>query len=320
MLDNILEEIGGLKGERLAVRLLKRFIVQSRSFQAAVLSLLCEKLKLADEITCRDGLRCYCEYQTQDDDGKGFIDMVIEADNAVIGIEAKFWAELRAEQLGKYRSTLEEIGGKRSSYFLILAPENRKDEIEGIIADKGADAKFLSWKELIERVESDIDELPQLEKLLFDHWKYYCVKGEGPLLEYLPRLRDALRTSWDDSGRELCKKCMDAIWWMLPDGKAHWAGGKNYVGYSCRLETSNPNDWFWIGCVRNDLIEVKGIGASLVVQLSDKEIDFSPGRDFEEINIKGWPGQMWCLKKDREKEDGSEWRELLGNLFRGGCQ
>ena len=107
-------------------------------------------------IESRSHFSCYAEHPTKDPElGDGRIDLLVEVDSAVIGIEAKFGAGFQADQPNKYQAEVQRLADQLSEarghrlrrMFLVLAPAVRREEIEHLL---GAEARVITWEEVIE--------------------------------------------------------------------------------------------------------------------------------------------------------------------------
>ncbi|MBM3334082.1 PD-(D/E)XK nuclease family protein, partial [Candidatus Sumerlaeota bacterium] len=104
---NLLEELDGLQGENLASAALRFLVLQSNPCKNALLETL-NKVSPIGPLTSTSHFSCYREYATSSEEsGAGRLDLVLELDQAVVGIEAKLLAEFQPEQPTKYKEDIE---------------------------------------------------------------------------------------------------------------------------------------------------------------------------------------------------------------------
>ena len=106
---------------------------------------------------------CFREYETIDEaaNQRGRIDLLIETDDFVIGVENKFYAKFEDEQPNKYLKSLKEnsqgLTQLRAKYLrhisgsnymvVVLAPKRRRDEIKPVIK-RNPHLTSLTWEEV----------------------------------------------------------------------------------------------------------------------------------------------------------------------------
>ncbi len=130
---NLFDELERLNGETLASAVLRLLILRSQPLRRAFLRLL-DRLSPVGPITSTSHFSCYQEHATDDPElGSGRIDLVLELDDSIIGVEAKLHGEFRGSQPEKYKremSRLAKVLGearrrKFHQFLAILAPESR---------------------------------------------------------------------------------------------------------------------------------------------------------------------------------------------------
>ena len=174
---NLFSVIENLRGENLASAILRYLIINSSDIREEILKLI-DMISPVGPLVSDSHFSCYLEEATvagnDEDDSRsqGRIDIVIELDNAIVGIEAKFHARFQHDQPFKYFPTLEEKaktlktlrGAPEYDYFLcVLLPESRIYEVSRLIADVSEEwakyapkCKALTWTDVraaLERAE-----------------------------------------------------------------------------------------------------------------------------------------------------------------------
>jgi hypothetical protein len=89
---NLFKEIEGLSGEPMVSALLRLVILRSQEIRDEIVRLISAKSPIGP-VTSSSHFSCYAEYPTFDQvAGQGRIDIVLELDDAVIGIENKLFS------------------------------------------------------------------------------------------------------------------------------------------------------------------------------------------------------------------------------------
>ncbi len=159
-----LETIEGSAGERLTSAVLKYLFINSGEFRRLFLKQIERDFAASEIPSFKNGVICFDEYPA--DDGNGFIDLVVIADNAALGIENKLWAGLTDDQPSKYLPTLEGLARERCGTggafrIVMLVPEQRQDEIHRELQRQNISggASVLFWQ----LVMKDLNTLAQEE-------------------------------------------------------------------------------------------------------------------------------------------------------------
>jgi len=151
----LLETIEGNKGERLTSSVLKYLFINSDEFRRLFLGRIDKDFAASHIPVFKNGVICFHEYPT--DGGDGFIDLVVVADNAVLGVENKLWAALAGDQPSKYLPTLKRLARERcgddDAYkALMLVPEQRLEEVGRELDKQGVPSNariLLKWQSIM---------------------------------------------------------------------------------------------------------------------------------------------------------------------------
>ena len=103
---DIFSEFEGLRGENLASSVLRYLIFNSHEIRDAFLALLSDHSPIGP-LSYSTLFACRTEYPTSSEIEGGRLDILIQLDDVVIGIENKFFAEFQDGQPEKYCDTLE---------------------------------------------------------------------------------------------------------------------------------------------------------------------------------------------------------------------
>lgn len=115
---DIFSEIEGLSGENLGSALLSYLIFNSHEIRDAFISLLSDRSPIGP-ISYTSHFACRTEYPTTNKElGDGRLDLLIQLDDVVIGIENKFFANFQNDQPRKYRESILNVASSLQSINL----------------------------------------------------------------------------------------------------------------------------------------------------------------------------------------------------------
>lgn len=319
---NLFEELEGLRGENLTSKVLEIFVHRSPVLKAALVDLLNAKSTIGPLIS-RQHFSCYSEFGTEDaEHGRGRLDLVIEVDNAVIGIENKLFASFQENQPGKYQATLAQLAESLSrirkreilSLLIVIAPERRTDEIVKKIGNV-VNANFISWEAVIgafDRVRDDID--PQFNSLL-QEFKYYLKKRITFLPDFskwLSHLQEPFRPNGSPHQLEFLREILN----ILPIEGYRISPGDDWVGFYLNSDDRNRRN-AWLGFVPNARIGITPENRSslIVATVFDCRPDgayFIP-QDFKHPIWFQQKGKRyhWIIKLDNSWNSPDAWLERL---------
>lgn len=313
---NLLQEFEGLFGEVLASAALRVIVLTNPRARDAVIDVLSEA-SLSGPLSSNSHFACYRELGTKDraTGAAGRLDLVLEMDDAVIGVEAKFKAEFQEGQPGKYVNTLEAhavlLRQLRSaavrSQVIIVAPHSRREEARQLAPD----CAFVSWEKLVEAVRTDSSsQHPGLER---DFASFVQAR-----LEFLPSLeRDLphLTRSFDPKGSELQCAFLGKIYWHALGLRG---GRLSRAADSCGYYLWSGNE-VWFGFRPSD--ESPSVrGASLTLaSLREFELPDPPFRRAEPhkpviLSSRGGPVTAryhWIVSVSKEWRDQAHVRDLF---------
>ena len=332
---NIFTEIEGLRGENLSSALLRLILLRSQDARLKFAGLLTD-LTL-HSFGVRRRFSCTSEVGTSDPvRGGGRLDLMLEMDDALVGIENKFDANFQQDQPQKYLATLadqaEQLakGGfiKANRYVLVvLAPRSRHADIQARIRDLSPQERkhchFLAWEDVLDAlVPLAATQDPKSRELIGEF--------EGYVRQYLTQSiyeRSstwlATLTRWTTYGSERHQEAVRQLWWLFKDvGAANRiSNGETWLGYYFRVR-----DPGWFGFVDASLIKEGRSApatyheAEFVVVLGfdapdpDRAI-FKPIR----MGMENWCGapekKAWVVDLPKLTSE-SKWREALAPILR----
>jgi len=243
------------------------------------------------------------------------MDLIFELDAAVVGVEAKIFAEFQPAQPAKYKPELGRIahalteirGRKVRQLLVVLAPEHRRDEIAEHHLQE--DVRFLAWEEVLEALKDSAGGDPFVAVLIEDFDRYL-----RDCLDFLPQFKEwqhHLCNHWEPNGTERHRLFLSRLKKILPSpGKL--GSGETYVGYYFAPEGSDYPSWF--GFVGSSRIEhCKGEAALVVSGTYDVE-------DTAFIKKREMVGEFWVRESPRPvweicfKDDWTEPNDWIGAL------
>lgn len=248
---NLFKEIEGLSGEPMVSALLRLLILRSQEIRDEIVRLISAKSPIG-LVTSSSHFSCYTEYTTFDQvAGQGRIDIVIELDDAVVGIENKLFALFQEGQPAKYLSSLEENARALSSirnreirwFLLVLLPRVRLSEIDDIIIQHPKAVIPLCWEDVIpsiEKLENKLDPTSQVIAAEF-------VDFLRSRLAFIPNFADwvpHLRRSFEPRGTPLQRKLIGHIWDFFPNGGARLSSGATWAGYYFSTQGREYDGWY----------------------------------------------------------------------------
>lgn len=248
---NLFLEIENKKQETLMCAVLRFLIVSVCEFRDAFIGLLAEA---PEPLSCDAHFSIESEVLTEDKEwGKGRIDLVVETEEAVIGVEAKLWADMGEGQPQKYAQTLVEKakalsklrGRPYCAYLVVLAPELREDTLKGELEEKfqiacgrGVEKCILvSWEALIGSLEGAGVDRPigHLVGQLGDYLKAHT----GILFDF--RSMASQLSAWESKGSKSHRRVVEEMWRLAPDPGSRLSASDSYCGYYFAREI---HGWF----------------------------------------------------------------------------
>ncbi len=269
---NILEALEKASGpETLATAALRFLILHGQPIRREVLRAL-SRASRHGSILSESHFACYREHRVYNGDKYvGRLDLVIETDNVVAGIESKFYATFTTDQPGKYLPHLQAHARalrelRRTSdirpELFVLAPESRRDELQTVLEAQGID--FVSWEELLRQIEQAIHDADELSQAVSRDLKHYVNNH----LSYLADVRHeleagALLRSFPPQGTETQAKVMSAIRDVIGAPESRIDRDKSWCGFYVTRRTDN-NGPSYLGMFPENRFEGSGTAVRVV--------------------------------------------------------
>jgi hypothetical protein len=289
---NLFSDIESLRGENLASAMLRYLIINSSDIREEILELIDIRSPVGPLVS-DSHFSCYLEEATvadndkDDSQSRGRIDVVIELDNAIVGIEAKFHAGFQQDQPFKYFPSLEEKaktlktlrGVPEYEYFLcVLLPESRINEVSRLIAAVPEEwaryapkCKALTWTEVRVALERAEKRMPAEIAYLSAEFREY-LDSRLTLFTGWARKKHHTVSRWQEKGTTLQIEVLEDLFQVIDAevteaAKCRLARAADYVIQKVEV---TPNEslprTLWYGfCRKGDVSGDTGDGAEFFI-------------------------------------------------------
>jgi len=318
---NLFSQIEGLSGENLLTGSLRFLVLRSPEIREVVLRLFSDHSPVGPVVSSSH-FSCYTEYATADaQSGSGRIDLVLEVDDCVVGIEAKLHSCFQPDQPQKYLATLEDlkasIGKIRRTdarFFLaVVAPKSRTDEVKKKIQDLES-VVSVTWEEILERLRKMkplIDPVAEVARSQFADFLKEKVGFISDFQAWVPHLR----RRFDPGGTTLQQKLVSKLWELFPNPGKRLGSSATWVGYYFHVDQGPEHGWY--GFVpKKELKSEEAREAELIIATSyDQELDAGSFRrvTLANPNFIGRPGETssWIVEFNESWNSAEPWRKAL---------
>ena len=313
--------ISGLRVENLASAILAHLLLRSEPIRQAFIAQV-SPLSKQGPIIVNKHFAVFTEVTTEE---RKRVDILVQTDNAIVGVENKFSADFQVGQPKSYLGLVEDKANLLSKVWnttfqpllVVLAPKDRKTETEDKIKQQGigASCAFLSWEDVLSGFSrNSLPDLSPVDRFLVDELTQYANSYMGTI--DLSRLMDHLDDPWQRRGSSVVKEVYNSVIWPLigEDLRKHYsyAGGASYHGYYLYDETERRP---WLGFMDRQYIEKNSSsGASLVVGLRLESAADSLCGKVNGVRIGVWETDgFYCVVVPYESSwvKRSNWRSTL---------
>lgn len=277
---NLFQDLEGLSGEVLGSAALRHLILRSLPLRDETLKALSSKSPIGPLVS-HSHFSCYLEHPTEDEDGNaGRLDLVLELDGAVVGIESKFFAAFTEGQPGKYLSslarlarTLSEVRRREVRHALfVLAPASRKSEIESHVRDLEG-TRFVSWEEILGTLTAAATQADEVTRTLALEFAYF-IRQRVAFMPNLEQLLPHLKAKFEPKGSEYHVEFLQALAAAFPGDPPRMNRGHDWCGYY--LHKDPADDQVWLG-FQPATRETKGRPeTSSMILAADKDLPMDP--------------------------------------------
>ncbi|MGO9931898.1 MAG: PD-(D/E)XK nuclease family protein [Steroidobacteraceae bacterium] len=324
---NIFEEIEGLDGENLVTALFRVLLLRSEEIRQTVIELISKDASFGP-IAIDSHFSCVLEQSTREDasSGSGRLDLMIETDDAVIGVENKLFAGFQQGQPHKYlqatRERAEQLAklreGQYNYYVVVIAPQSRGDEIQKHIADDNH-LIFLKWETVLNEISSRSAEYDTLTAAITKSFAEYVTDR----VAFIPKFNKwvpHLQRAFEPHGTILQRRVIAELKPMLPGPGVRLGSGKDWVGYYLCVGLLDRYGWF--GFVNSRVAISSGANrASELIVVTSFPLSL-PTTDFRTVRLhnsrflynKPLDLHAWAINYDVSWHDADRWRRAFEPL------
>ena len=340
---NLFSELDGKSGEEQSSAILNYLLLRSPVIRDSFLKVISISSHLSVPISDGRQFTSYLEVATtsQQADGenlKGRIDLVVETENAVIGIENKFNASFQEDQPRKYLSFLEKrakelnsISGKTEvvPLLVVLAPKSRVSSIYKRFKEQGIEAKsfFVSWEDLLRGISDNTHVLDPAGAFLASDLKSYVNEYIG-FSDFVRTRIPFLRRNWENRGSADHREVVNTLWSTFPENTrvAYRSGvGHSYYGYYFG-PGEHDQRWNWYGFIDAETLvdtDLQADGkACFMIATSPRveDLQLPEASALRKAEITGWtddsghPRTCWILNFGDDWTDRDRWEDAISPL------
>lgn len=284
---DIFSEFEGLSNENLSSALLRNLIINSNEFREAFLSLLSANSPIGP-LYFSSHFSCLNEYPTKSKLGPGYIDLLIQLDDVVIGIENKFFAGFTENQPEKYLESIHKVSEYLSKInntqtkivLFVLCPESRKTESKNKIKSINNSA-VITWENVLQKIENIKIENP-VSSVVNNEFVKYLKRKFSFIYDYETKYHH-LRNKFPSNGSSLQNEFVSRIWPYFPKSGNRISRGVDWLGYYF-YQGENIEDIGWYGFIPNEKIITQTQNKVELIIASTYKPKLS--EEFKEIELK----------------------------------
>ena len=326
---SIFTEIEGMKGENLSSALLQYLMNNSAEIRDSIILLLSNNSPIGP-FDYRSHYSCQTEYSTADINlGNGRLDILLQLDNVVIGIENKFFADFQDNQPDKYISSVKEVANALSTInhtevtplLYVFCPASRENESRKKI-EKIPNSAIVTWEKILDCCKKTVEKISNPDaKVLNNEFIKYLEKQFSFIDDYKRKYPHILKT-FPPRGTPLQVDLIGRLWSLMP-AIGSSSGGESWRGYYFYAEPQIQQS-AWVGFVKSSVHIKNGSShneSELVVvstykpSLSDDfcEVEFIGNNNF--CGHHGKTEYTWIVKFDESWNKVDIWREKLAPFW-----
>lgn len=320
---NLFEEIERVSGENLTSAVLRNLLFRSSEAKAALLKTMSKKSPNGP-IEFRSHFSCYLEqYSKTDDENAGRIDIVIETDDAIIGIENKLNHSISFDQPEKYFSWIEKKAEELSilrgntfrTIFFLLVPEYQREKAEEV-AGRYECTSVITWQDVLNDMESSNITDP-VTTAYCSTLKEYILKKVSFFHNFEETVH-YLRGNFPSRGSLVQNEMIYKLWSVFPKPSRTIGRADNWVGYYFGTTIKPYKHNAWYGFVPSSRLSYSSGGkAELIIQTTfdvDFDITCFEKTDFREKFGFGEEQRLWVVQFDETWNNSGIWSEKLSPL------
>jgi PD-(D/E)XK nuclease superfamily len=240
---NLFSAIEGLHGENLGSALLRFILLRSQDSRVIFAEILTDLYAESCSVTHR--FACTLEGSTNDDAlGSGRVDLIIEMDDVLVGIESKFNAQFQEGQPEKYLPYLTKRADELSKaglitknrrLLVILAPSDRESEVKKKISiipeDQKTLCKFLAWEYLLSKLMTVAHTQDNKTREILTEFSDYVNSYLTQSFFHKDQRWFKSLSTWVKDGSERQRKVVAELWDFFPSPGGGLSRGDGWLGY-----------------------------------------------------------------------------------------
>ena len=330
---NLFSDIEGKQGEALTSAVLGHLLLRSSVIREAFIKIISERSPQGP-VSIERRFACTREEATENKDGKrGFLDLLLETDDAVIGIENKLFAGWQSDQPVKYLDSLQakgkklqEITGREVRHLLaVLIPSFRVKEVNEKVFGNDR-CVVITWQDVLSAMGEQSSNLdPSSASILLSLNEFVL-----DIVGFMPKFQDwspHFRRSWVPKGNLYQRQLAASIWRFFPDPGPRLGAGKAGAGYYFAINLEANHAWY--GFVPRSNLRLRDAKDRALPERQDRQaelviattfpVNFLP-QHFVPIAGEGILASSkevlgWIVEFDNQWETPEKWISELKPLF-----
>lgn len=322
---DVFSAIDGLSGETMSSALFRYLVLNSQEIRDSVVSFLSDKSPIGP-IGHLSHFSCQTEYPTTHAEyGNGRLDILLQLDDVVIGIESKFFTKFQDNQPQKYYETIKTVANSLSSItrhnvrsiVYILCPDSRRNEallrLEGL-----ENSAVITWEEMLKVCSAVVSVSNPVAKVVRDEFARYLERQFSFIYDFEKKAVH-LRKIFPDYGTPLQAEFVAKLWAYLPSSGPRISNGPSWIGYYF-YSNSQIAEKGWFGFVpATEIRDRVNNDVELIIASTYKPELSGPFKEVQLVNDNfiGAPGRTyyWVVNFDSTWNNVEKWRRELSPFW-----
>jgi hypothetical protein len=311
MPSDVLTAIEGRRGEELTSAVLGLIVESSDSAGMALTKLLLDRAEVDADPQPIDNAEC--ERSTKDEvEGRGRLDILLETEKRIFGIENKIWAAFQSGQPEKYWPSLEERArnANKTPHLYLLLPRWRMNPVKSDLYTE------VKWQDVLQALEDGIrGEKHNDDATILIRWLNMYMEKQVEVLKPLAKYDD-LQGKFERGGTESQRKTVDGIWYMFREigvyGRAN--RGNHWSGYAFMEKLSQAGEHAWFGFIDGNLLVDGASDHSCFVVATTFECPGTENLPMKKITLGDpwWDRRsiVWRIDLGQVHDDEATWQQI----------
>ncbi|WP_256382849.1 PD-(D/E)XK nuclease family protein [Photobacterium toruni] len=323
---SVFSEFEGLSGENLSSAILHYLLLNSEEVRDSFISLLSQKSP-DGIIEYREHFSIRKEYPTYDEElGYGRLDLLLQVDEFVIGIENKFHASFQPNQPEKYQRSLSRVAELMreinqvsvSPLLFILCPEYKRQEAQEKVKLSPHNMNVITWEEVQTELDKIESALNPVSNMVLRELKGYLV-NQFSFMPLYDKKYHHLRNSFPEYGTSLQHELISQIWGHFLNPVSNLSNGKEWIGYPFLTDLDNGQRGWYGFLPKNALQYPSGNEAELIIATTYELENLGDGLtkvelDYESFLGDGVPYHAYKVEFDETWNTQMAWEKRLSVL------